>query len=276
MPGPDGKLPLEAVERLAPLGQGDVHHAQPSAVSLTQATECGTIYSADEIASLAGAAHAHGLAVHMDGARFANAVATLGCAPADLTWRAGVDVLSFGATKNGALAAELIVFFEPARGREAAFRRKRAGHLFSKMRFLSAQFEAYVTDDLWLRNARHANAAAARLARGLREIPGIRLRHPVQANEIFAELPEPMIAGLEQAGFVFYRWEGNCIRLVRHFDAEYPPAAAPRQAGRPLIRWHATVRLRSPPPSRQPASHRAGGCGGRVQIWLRPISGMPI
>jgi threonine aldolase len=218
--GPDGKVPLDALARLVPHGKGDVHHAQPAAISLTQATEAGTVYRPGEIAALAEIAHGHGLAVHMDGARFANAVAGLGVAPAELTWRAGVDVLSFGATKNGALAAEAILFFDPGRARDLRFRRKRAGHLFSKMRFLTAQLDAYLAEDLWLHNARHANAAAARLAAGLAAIPGIRLRHPVEANEIFAELPERMIAGLEQAGFVFYRWDGACIRLVTAFDTE--------------------------------------------------------
>jgi threonine aldolase len=157
----------------------------------------------------------------MDGSRFANAVAALGCAPADLTWRAGVDVLSFGATKNGALAAEAVIFFAPAKAADLAFRRKRSGHLFSKMRFLSAQLEAYLADDLWLRNARHANRMARRLAEGVAGVPGVRLRHPTEANEVFVELPEPVIAALDAAGVGFYRWGGeasSCLRLVTAFD----------------------------------------------------------
>ena len=217
VPGADGKLAVADLAALLPGDLGNVHHAQPAAVSLTQATECGTVYRPAEIAEISALAHRHGLAVHMDGARFANALVHVGASPADLTWRAGVDVLSFGATKNGALGAEAIVFFDPARARDLPFRRKRAGHLFSKMRFLSAQLEAYVTDDLWLRNARHANAAAARLAKGLTALPGVRLRHPVEANELFVELPETVISGLSAAGAQFFRWEGptsTCIRLV--------------------------------------------------------------
>ncbi|MDB5361383.1 MAG: ltaE [Rhodospirillales bacterium] len=215
--GADGKLAAADLAGLLPGDLGNVHHAQPAAISLTQATECGTVYRPAEIAEIATLAHRHGLAVHMDGARFANALVHLDASPAELTWRAGVDVLSFGATKNGALGAEAIVFFDPARARELPFRRKRAGHLFSKMRFLSAQLDAYVTDGLWLRNARHANAAAARLAEGLTALPGVRLRHPVEANELFVELPEAMIAGLFEAGAQFHRWEGaasTCVRLV--------------------------------------------------------------
>jgi threonine aldolase len=218
--GADGKLTADALGALLPGGLGDVHHAQPAAVSLTQATESGTVYRPDEIANLSERAHAHGLAVHMDGARFANAVVHLGVAPAEVTWRAGVDVLSFGATKNGALAAEAVVFFKEAPARHFGFRRKRAGHLFSKMRFLSAQLDAYLTDALWLDNARHANAAAVRLAAGLRSLAGVALRHPVEANELFVEMPEPMIAALEAAGFTFYRWDARSIRLVTAFDTE--------------------------------------------------------
>ena len=224
--GPDGKVPLALLAHHLPRGLGDVHHAQAAAISLTQATESGTLYRPGEIAALAELAHGHGCAVHMDGARFANAVVALDAAPADITWRAGVDVLSFGATKNGAMGAEAIVFFDRGLARDLAFRRKRAGHLFSKMRFLSAQLDAYVTDGLWLANARHANEQTRRLAEGLAAIPQIRFRFPAEANEIFAELPLAMIEGLEAAGFEFYRWDGNCIRLVTHFDTD--PAAVAR------------------------------------------------
>ncbi|HEV2676652.1 MAG TPA: low specificity L-threonine aldolase [Aliidongia sp.] len=217
VPGADGKLVADDLAALLPGDLGNVHHAQPAAVSLTQATECGTVYRPAEIAAIADVAHRHGLAVHMDGARFANAMVHLDASPAELTWRAGVDVLSLGATKNGALGAEAIVFFDVQRGRELAFRRKRAGHLFSKMRFLSAQLDAYVTNDLWRRNARHANAAATQLAGGLSVLPGVSLRHPVEANELFVEMPEAMIVGLFAAGGQFYRWQGaasTCVRLV--------------------------------------------------------------
>ena len=166
-----------------------------------------------------------GLGLHMDGARFANSVAFLGCAPADVAWRAGVDVLSFGATKNGAMAAEAVVDFRPEDARAAhrslARRRMRGGHLLSKMRFLSAQLEAYLTDDLWRRNATHANVMAQKLAAGLRAIPGARVLHPVEANELFIELPAAVLAGIRGAGHIMPPWgdgEGNAVRLVTAFD----------------------------------------------------------
>lgn len=220
LPGADAQIaPADIEARM--IEQGVVHHAQPAAISITQATEAGTLYTAGEIGALGELARRYGLALHMDGSRFANAVAALGCAPADITWRAGVDVLSFGATKNGALAAEAVVFFDGDKAADFAYRRKRGGHLFSKMRFLSAQLDAYLADDLWLRNARHANRMAARLAEGLSAITGARLRHPVEANEVFVELPEPVIRALAAGGFGFYRWGGEaslCLRLVTAFD----------------------------------------------------------
>ena len=181
------------------------HNMRPAALSLTQATEAGTLYSAAAIAELTAIARAHGLGVHMDGARFANAVAALDSSPADLTWRAGVDVLSLGATKDGALAAEAVIFFDPARAAEFAERRKRGGHLLSKARFIGVQLDAWLTDGLWLANAAAANRAAARLAAGLAALPQVTLVHPVEANMIFAALPEAAVAGLEAAGFGFYR-----------------------------------------------------------------------
>jgi threonine aldolase len=146
-------------------------------------------------------------------------VASLGCAPADITWRVGVDALSFGATKNGALAAEAVVLFDPKRAESFGYRRKRAGHLIAKQRFVAAQLEAYLTGDLWLRNARHANAMAARLGAGLSALPGARLLHPVEGNEVFVELREHAIERLAAAGFGFYRWgEAPVLRLVTAFD----------------------------------------------------------
>jgi threonine aldolase len=206
-------------------GQGVVHHAQPAAVSVSQATEAGAVYRPDELATLAQIAHARGLTLHVDGARFANALVTLGCSPAEATWRAGVDVLSFGATKNGALAAEAIVVFAPALAATIAFRRKRAGHLFSKLRFLSAQLEAYLADDLWLANARHANAMAARAAAGLARLAnqGVALVHPVEANELFVRLPEAVGQGLTADGFLFHGWGApadGVIRLVTAWCTE--------------------------------------------------------
>ena len=156
------------------------------------------------------------MAVHMDGARFANAVAHLGCAPADITWRAGIDLLSFGATKNGALGAEAIVAFRDDLGEEIAFRRKRAGHLLSKMRYLSAQLEAYIAGGLWLRLAGRANAMASRLSDGLAALPGIARPWPTQGNEVFVTLPEALIQALLAEGAVFFRWgDRNASRTVR-------------------------------------------------------------
>lgn len=200
--------------------RGFVHHAQPAAISLSQSTEAGAVYAAAEIASMGEFARRVRLWLHVDGARFANAVAALGCAPADITWRAGVDALSFGATKNGALAAEAVIFFDPERARDFGYRRKRGGHLVSKMRFVSAQLEAYLEDGLWLRNARHANAMAQQLAAALVRTEGARLRHPVEANEVFVELPDAVIVALAARGFKFHRWGGAdalCIRLVASF-----------------------------------------------------------
>lgn len=236
LPGTHGKIhavDLEAV--LLRAGAGVVHHVQPAAVSLTQATEAGTVYNASEVYQIAEVAHANGLNLHMDGARFANAVVSLGCSPADITWRAGVDVLSFGATKNGAMAAEAVVFFNQSLAETFSYRRKRGGHLFSKMRFLSAQLEAYITDDLWLKNATHANQVAAELAAGLAELPGARLCHPVEANEIFIQLPEAVVEGLVADDFQFYRWEGEestTLRLVTAFNTNKEDVTAFIEAAR--------------------------------------------
>ena len=230
LPGEHGKLTAPQIaEVLAGAHKGVVHHVQPAAVSLTQATEAGTCYAAAEVAAIAAAARPYGVRLHMDGARFANALAFLKASPAEITWRAGIDILSFGATKNGALAAEAVVIFDKALAAEFAFRRKRAGHLFSKMRFLSAQLDAYLEDGLWLKNARHANAMAKRLAEGLARTPGARLAHPVEANEIFVDLPEHAIRGLLADGFQFYRWLGEdrtLLRLVTAFDTREADVAA--------------------------------------------------
>ena len=227
LPGADAKIVPATVDARM-IEQGVVHHAQPAAISISQATEAGTLYSPAEVSALGAVARRYGMVLHMDGARFANAVVALGCAPADITWRAGVDVLSFGATKNGALAAEAVIFFDPEKATDFAYRRKRGGHLFSKMRFLSAQLDGYLADAVWLRNAAHANRVAALLADGLAGVQGARLRHPVQANEVFIELPERVIAALAAAGFGFYRWGGEssrCLRLVASFASriEDPP-----------------------------------------------------
>lgn len=214
---------------------GFEHHVQPAAVTLSQATESGTIYSVDEIKAISNLCRERGLKLHMDGARFANALETLGCSPAEATWRAGIDVLSFGATKNGAIAAEAVVFFDASDAADFGYRRKRGGHLFSKMRFLSAQLEAYLSDDLWRRNAKHANAMAARLAAELTTLPGAHLLHPVQANELFVTLAERVREGLLGDGFKFYPWAAggsDCIRLVTAFNTSERDIAALIEAAR--------------------------------------------
>jgi threonine aldolase len=214
--GVHGKLAASDLDAaLADAGKGVVHHVQAAVLSLTNATEAGTAYTPAETKALADVAHRHGLKVHVDGARFANALAHLGCSAAEATWRAGVDILSFGATKNGCMAAEAIVVFDVALAETLAFRRKRAGHLFSKMRYIAAQMDAYLEGGLWLELARHSNAMAARLAKGLQALPGAHLAHPVEANEIFVELPEKAIAATEAAGYRSYRWLGPGTQRLR-------------------------------------------------------------
>ena len=226
--GEDGKITPAAVEAVL-VEPGIVHSPQPACISISQATEAGTVYTVEEVGALGALARRRGLSLHVDGARFANALVASNASPAALTWRAGVDILSFGATKNGALAAEAVVIFDKALAAEFAFRRKRGGHLFSKMRFLAAQLDAYLEGGLWLKNARHANAMAQRLAEGLGRIKGARLAHPVEANEVFVDLPEHAIRGLQGDGFQFHRWLGEdqtLLRLVTAFDTREADVAA--------------------------------------------------
>ena len=187
-------------------GQGVVHRVQNGAVSITQATERGAVYGLGEIAALSETARAHGMGVHMDGTRFANALARLGCTPAEMSWKAGVDILCLGATKCGAMAAEAVILFDPEKAWEFELRRKRAGHLFSKMRFVAAQMEAWLADDLWLRLAGHANAMATRLAEGIAAAPGARVTNTVEANMVFAEITRAQHARLQDAGARYYPW----------------------------------------------------------------------
>ncbi len=206
LPGRHGKLDAaDLAARLAvwPVG---VHHGKPAVVSIAEANESGRLYTPAEVAALAAAAHAHGLALHMDGARLANAVARLGCTPAEITWKAGVDVLSFGGTKGGCLAAEAIVCFVPGKREELEYRRKRAGHLISKHRLVAAQFEAWLDGGHWLDLAARANAMADRLAAGLAASNRARLAWEPQANEVFAIMAPATAAALEAAGARFYDW----------------------------------------------------------------------
>lgn len=220
VPGDDSKIDPDALHAAARRRAGDVHSVQPSAVSISQATESGSVYTLEEIRRLSAIAKDIGLRVHMDGARFANAVVHLGVAPAEMTWKAGIDVLSFGATKNGAMTADAIVSFDPGLGTELAFRAKRAGQLASKMRFHAAQIDAYLADDLWLHNARQANAMARRLGNGLKAIPGTGLLAIPQANILFCRLPQHVTEGLLAEGYAFYhdRWAPGAVRFVTSFS----------------------------------------------------------
>ena len=212
--GAGAKLDAAGIAALADSIRSDVHQTQPAAISITNATEYGLVYTPDEVAAIGDLAKARGLGLHMDGARFANAVAALGCAPADLTWRAGVDVLSFGFVKNGGMSAEALIFFRPELAEATRYRRKRAGHLLSKGRFAAAQILAMLENGLWLRNAHAANAAAAHIANAART----RLLHAVEANEVFVRLTTAEAAALRAQGFQFYDWAPGVARLVCSWD----------------------------------------------------------
>ena len=223
--GPGAKLTVEALAKAVAPIRGDVHQVQPHAISITQATELGRVYTPAEVSVLGAFAQERGLGLHMDGARFANAVAHLGCAPADLTARAGVTALSFGCVKNGGMNAEALVFFDPALAQVTRTNRKRAGHLQSKGRFLAAQLLAMIEDGLWLDNARAANAAAAEIA----AVCADRLLEPVEANEVFVSLSPAEAMALRGQGFDFYDWpapanaSGHChegaARLVTAWNS---------------------------------------------------------
>lgn len=207
--GPAGKLtPAAVTATLATLGRGE-HEQRPSVLSVSEATELGTVYTPAEVSALAALARERRMHVHMDGARFANALARLGCTAAELTWKSGVDVLSFGATKNGAMGVEAVVFFATALSTDFRYLRKRTGQLVSKNRFLAAQMLAYLADDRWMRNARHANAMADRLAAGVATWPGARLPLPVDANAVFAIVPRPLHDRLQAQGARYLVWPGE-------------------------------------------------------------------
>lgn len=205
--GPLGRMDPAKLDRAISRFAGEfVHAGRPMAVSLTQSTESGTIYSLDDISAISAIAKKYKMPLHMDGARFANALVSLGAKPAEMTWKRGIDILSFGGTKNGCWCAEAIVLFDLDRAKELAFLRKRAAHLFSKSRFISAQFEAYFKDELWLAIARHSNAMAARLAAAIEDSPSARLAWLPQANEVFVILKTPTADRLQAAGAAFYDW----------------------------------------------------------------------
>jgi threonine aldolase len=214
LPGEGAKVAPESVAAAIDAIRPDVHRTHPHALSITNATELGRIYTPQETAALGAMAKARGLGFHVDGARFANAVVHLGCSPADLSWRAEVDALSFGFVKNGGMSAEALVFFRRDLVDDSRYRRKRGGHLQSKGRFLAAQLLAMLEDDLWLKNARAANAGAAVLAKAA----GDRLLHPVEANELFLRLTPAEAASLRDQGFLFYDWGDDAARLVVSWD----------------------------------------------------------
>ncbi len=218
LPGDEaGRLTPAAVEAaFAATRWGDPHHSQPAVVSMTQPTDLGSVYPLDQVRAVADVARRRGVRVHLDGARIANAVVALGCSPADLTWRAGADVISLGATKNGALSTDAIVCFDPSLRDPLTYRLKRAGHVASKMRFQSAQLDAYLTDGLWLRLAATANAGMARLAAGLAAM-GIAPEHRPDANMAFFHVEPAVIDAWQDAGLDFYRMGKDRVRLVTSF-----------------------------------------------------------
>lgn len=219
--GVDGKIvPGELEQNIS--GVGIVHHTQPSSVSITQVCETGEVYELDEIKEITKVAHNHNLNMHMDGARFANALVSLNCTPAEMTWKSGIDVLSFGATKNGCIAAEAIIFFKPELVGNLSFLMKRAGHLLSKMRFVSAQLEAYISNNVWLDNAKNANEMGKKLSEGLIKHSNIKLAYPTQANEVFAKFPREVIEHLNSEGYKMNEDEldGQAARLVAAWNTK--------------------------------------------------------
>ena len=224
LPGVGAKLTPDSVRDRLKTIRPDVHQVPARAISITNATEYGLVYAPEEVAALGDVAKAHDLGLHMDGARFANAVAHLGCAPADLTWRAGVNALSFGCMKNGGMVGEALLFFGAQaqdRAAEARRWRKRSGHLFSKGRYLATQLLAMIEDGLWLRNASAANAAAQALAKGA----GKRLMHPVEANELFVRLTAEEAANLRAQDFDFHNWGEGAARLVTNWSQDVAAVA---------------------------------------------------
>ena len=225
--GPHGRVDPDAFARsLAAIQPGQLHRGQPAAVNITQASDLGTVYPVAEIRAVAEIAKRRGLKVHMDGARFANALARLECSPAEMSWRAGVDILSFGATKNGGALCDAIVVFNPELADGLAVQLRRAGQVWSKMRFASAQLMAYVENGLWLQLAAASNAVAARIAGGIEAVPGLRLVAPVEVNELFLELPGAAMDALEREGFQFYRRSPTLARFVCRFDTSEAEADA--------------------------------------------------
>jgi len=218
VPGAHGKVDLDEVAHTV-TRRSDIHYPKPKVLSITQATELGTLYSPAELQAVREQKERFDLRLHMDGARFANALATLDCAPKELTWKAGVDVLTFGGTKAGMAVGEAVVFFDQELAAEFDYRCKQAGQLASKMRYLTAPWISLLQDDVLLRHARHANAMASRLEQGLQALPGVEVVHPVQANAVFVRLPDGVIEALQAAGWYFYTFIGSGeARLMCSWD----------------------------------------------------------
>ena len=219
--GINGKISAQELDESIS-GKGVVHHTQPSSVSITQLTETGEVYQLNEIKNISEIAKKHNLNVHMDGARFANALVSLGVTPAEMTWKSGIDLLSFGATKNGCFSAEAIIFFKKELVGNLGFLMKRAGHLLSKMRFVSAQLNAYLTKDVWLKNARHANLMAEKLSDGLKTFSDIKVIYPTEGNEVFVKFPNNVINKLNDQGYKFSKEEFSkkSIRLVTAWNTK--------------------------------------------------------
>jgi len=218
-PSPDGKLTPQAIRELATT-RSDIHFPKPRVVTITQPTETGQVYSVEEVTAIAALCRELGLRLHMDGARFAHACATLGCTPAEMTWQAGVDVLCFGGTKNGMAVGEAVIFFDRALAEDFGYRCKQAGQLASKMRFLSAPWVALLESGAWLRNAQHGNACAQRLAARVANLPEVRLLFPVQANGVFLTAPPAVLDELRRRGWRFYTFIGGGARFMFAWDAQ--------------------------------------------------------
>jgi len=215
----EGKLTPEAIHDLATRRQ-DIHYPKPRAVTITQPTETGRVYTLDELDAISAMCKRHRLSLHMDGARFANACASLGCSPAEMTWKRGVDVLCFGGTKNGMAVGEAVLFFDSARAEDFDYRCKQAGQLASKMRFLSAPWVGMLESGAWLRNAAHANASAQRFAAQVARIPGLRVTQPVEANAVFVSAPDEVLERMRSRGWRFYTFIGGAARFMFAWDTD--------------------------------------------------------
>lgn len=220
--GTHNKLTPQALRKgLSEHGIGSIHHMQASALCLTQATECGVVYGLEELAELNAIAHSAGMKTHMDGARFSNALVHLNCSPAEMTWKAGVDILTYGTIKNGTMNAEAVITFDPDIAAVLRFIHKRAGHLSPKMRYMSAQLLAHLQDDVWQTNAVRANSNASRVLAALSACPGVEIVHPVNINEVFVLLPRALEAALAKVGLFLRPWDcdgkGRGVRMVMSY-----------------------------------------------------------